>query len=93
MSLAKPTKLTTRVVDNYERLGQAIEAHIQRYCRHSRQQRQILRLQSKLQRQIEPRAWAVFLKIEDAVIYRDNRIREDLVRWAYRAGVRSRKRR
>ena len=93
MSFAKPTKLTSRIVDDDEQLAQVIESHIRTYCRHTRQQRDILRLQSKLQRLVNPEAWAVYLKFEDAVIYRDNRIREDLVRWAFRAGVRSRRRR
>ena len=86
------SKLSTVVLNDDEQLAQLIESHIRTYCMYARQQRQILRLQSKLLRLVEPQAWAVFLKLEDAVICRDNRIQEDLVRWAFRAGARSRRR-
>ena len=40
---------------------------------------------------VDTYAWTLFLKLEDAVIYRDTRIQEELVSWAFKAGVRAAK--
>ena len=90
MSPTRSPKLRIVVLNDDEKLAQAIESHIRNYCPYIRQQRRILQLQSALKNLIDVEAWAVYLKLEDAVNYRDNRIREGLVRWAFRAGARSR---
>lgn len=93
MSSIRRPKLSTFVLNDDEQLAQIIESHIQTYCRHADLQFQILRLQSTLRDLVDEKAWTVFLEVEDADIYRNNRIRESLVRWAFRTGARSRKRR
>lgn len=93
MPSAERALLTNGVVGDRQRLAQVIEDHIRRYCAYRRERRLILRLQSTLQRLVAPKVWMAVLQLEDAVKFRDNRVREDLVRWAFRAGVRAQRRR
>lgn len=81
-------KQTASIIGDRNKLTRVIEAHLSRYYRNRRQERVIIRLQSQLRKLVSHKAWAVYLDLEDAIIQRDNRVRENLVRWILRARVR-----
>ena len=89
MSRSKPTKLDAQVIADHHLLAQAIESLIQANSIHQRNQRRIVRLQIELKRIISPEAWTAFVGLESAINDRAADIQEELVSWAFKAGVRA----
>ena len=90
----KTPKLTKKIVRDDLALSDAIIALLTRSKGKRRKlTKAILRLQRRLQRAIDPKAWRVYLHLEEAVNERASYEEDMLVRWAFEQGCRFERRR
>ena len=88
----KTPKLSKRIVRDDLALGDAIIAVLTR-SGGAGSSRRPSQLQRRLQRAVEPKAWKVYLHLEEIVHERESHEEDLLVRWAFEQGRRYERRR
>jgi hypothetical protein len=89
----KPTKLTKKIVRDDLALSDAIIAALTKAKGRRKLTKAILKLGRRLQRAVDPKAWRIYLALEEIVNERASYEEDMLVRWAFRQGRRFERRR
>jgi hypothetical protein len=90
----KTPKLTKKIVKDDLAVSDAIIAVLTASKgKRSKLTKAILNLQRRLQRAVEPKAWKVYLHLEEIVHERESHEEDLLVRWAFEQGRRYERRR